>query len=52
MYAVYIPIYNAVSWEPVFFDNAVSINTLITKLWEQFSGPLELSDNDFKVSNP
>jgi len=50
-HAVYLPIYNASSWEPVFFNDLSDINALIEKLLNQLPGPRELTDNDFTVSN-
>lgn len=49
-HAVYLPIYNASFWEPIFFDSIFDINTLIEKLLDQLPSPQELSDNDFEVS--
>ncbi|XP_012530640.1 dnaJ homolog subfamily C member 10 [Monomorium pharaonis] len=46
--AVYLPVYNASSWEPMFFDSIFDINTLIKKLLDQLPSPQELSDNDFE----
>ncbi|XP_011169355.1 dnaJ homolog subfamily C member 10 [Solenopsis invicta] len=47
-HAVYLPIYNASSWEPVFLDSISDINTVIEKLLDQLPSPQELSDNDFE----
>lgn len=49
-HAVYLPIYNVSSWEPVFLENIFDINILIEKLLDQLPSPQELSDNDFEVS--
>jgi len=48
-HAVYLPIYNASSWEPIFLDSISDINTLIKKLLDQLPNPQELSANDFEV---
>lgn len=49
-HAVYLPIHDASSWEPVFFNSMSDINTLIEKLLEQLPSPQELTDKDFDVS--
>lgn len=49
-HAVYLPIYNASSWESIFLDSISDIDTLIGKLLDQLPSPQELSDNDFEVS--
>ncbi|XP_024893303.1 dnaJ homolog subfamily C member 10-like isoform X1 [Temnothorax curvispinosus] len=48
VHAVYLPIYNASSWEPIFLDNISNINTLIERLLDQLPSPQELLDNDFE----
>lgn len=49
-HAVYLPMYNASSWEPVFFDNIPDTSTLIEKLLDQLPRPQELTESDFEVS--
>ncbi|KMR04889.1 hypothetical protein RF55_388 [Lasius niger] len=48
-HAVYLPMHNASSWEPVFFNSMSDINALIEKLLEQLPDPRELTDNDFDI---
>ncbi|EZA59003.1 DnaJ-like protein subfamily C member [Ooceraea biroi] len=48
-HAVYLPIYNASSWEPVFFDGLSDVNALVEKLLDHLPAPRELTDNDFTI---
>ncbi|XP_029676566.1 dnaJ homolog subfamily C member 10-like [Formica exsecta] len=48
-HAVYLPMHDASSWEPVFFNSMSDINTLIEKLLEQLPSPQELTDKDFDI---
>ncbi|XP_070520406.1 dnaJ homolog subfamily C member 10-like [Cardiocondyla obscurior] len=48
-HAVYLPVYNASLWEPIFLDNLPDINTLTEKLSNQILSSIqELSDDDFE----
>ncbi|XP_032668105.1 dnaJ homolog subfamily C member 10-like isoform X3 [Odontomachus brunneus] len=47
-HAVYLPTYNASSWEPVFFDNIPDNSALIEKLLDQLPRPQELTESDFE----
>lgn len=49
-HTVYLPIYNASSWEPIFFDNISDINVLIERLLDQLPKPQDLTANDFQVN--
>lgn len=50
-HAVYLPMYNASSWDPLFLDNMPDTNALIEKILDQWSGSRELTENDFEVNN-
>ncbi|XP_014477755.1 PREDICTED: dnaJ homolog subfamily C member 10-like isoform X2 [Dinoponera quadriceps] len=47
-HAVYLPIYNASSWEPIFLNDFPDLNTLIEKLLDQLPTPQELTENNFE----